>query len=446
MMKSRRTKGAPPSKTMQGGEFPVLMTEETESFKMHEISTQSIIQTSALFHQNTTSFLPTNPRREEVVVSPEPNSDDESKSIDEDSENEDVELSMIHANHEPPPTLIDNFVSMDCRVRVLSPLGEPKEVRFRDLPSDDEEDDGLRVQQGMEELNEQEKESFVLHEQLKNVLVDLSAEKAMRLRKEKSLIKLAKEIKKRNEESELHERKLVQMATLINNLQIELQQQQQRHVNQITSLTNEKEQQIRVLEETIETLRAELQVAQSELELLRRPPSEPVAPIEKEVPVSKSSVSSSVDEHLFSDVVKAVCMVFSVLVPIVLIVLNMVDPDFVSGSVREVRNVLCAPLRPGTKLLPHPKMEETLYEAPWWVPLNTLKPMTHSIVCPGIPRSQVHWRGDKLIILDVMDGSTLWQGRGPAGVQFESDKVHVYRTLRGGLEIPAPWDARRSLN
>jgi hypothetical protein len=448
MMKSRKAKSAPPSRSMQVGEFP-LSTKGPEaegSFKMHEISTQSIIQTSALFHQNAASLFP-ELRREEAVVSPELNSDDEeadSKSMDDDdSEKEDVELSMIHANHEPPPILIDNFVSMDCRVRVLSPLGEPKEVRFRDIPSDDEEDDGLRIQQGMEALNEQEKESFVLHEQLKNVLVDLNAEKAMRLRKDKSLIKLAKEIKKRNEETELHERKLVQMATLINNMQIELQQQQQRHVNQVTSLTNEKEKQILVLEETIETLRAELQAARSDIERLRNPAPEPVAHMEKEVTVSKSS---SVDEHLFSEVVKAVCMVFSVFVPIVLLVLNMVDPSFVPGSIAEVRNVMCAPLRPGTKLLPHPKVEEMLYEGPWWVPLNTLKPMTHSIVCPGIPRPRVHWKGDKLVILDANDDTTLWQGRGPAGVQFESDKIHVLRTLRRGLEVPAPWHVRKSLN
>jgi hypothetical protein len=149
----RTAKGMQQPRTMQGGEGQLMARPANEqgSLKLHEISTQSIIQTSALFHRNAATLLPPNNerQRQEVVVSPEPNCDEDEEDAkyldEEDSEKDDMELSMIHANREsPPPTLIDNFVSADCRVRVLSPLGEPKEVRFRDIPSDDEEDDSSK--------------------------------------------------------------------------------------------------------------------------------------------------------------------------------------------------------------------------------------------------------------------------------------------------------------
>ena len=117
------------------------------------------------------------------------------------------------------------------------------------------------------------------------------------------------------------------------------------------------------------------------------------------------------------------------------------------------QNFLCAPIRPGTTLVP--TVNPQVYEAPWWVPNRggPLKAILHSTFCPHVPRTSVHWSGDKLVIQTLSDDRTvLVHGRGPAGVQFRVTQpemsgnddrrrhvIQLLRTNRAGIALPAPW-------
>jgi hypothetical protein len=420
--------------------------------------------------------------------------------------------------------LNDMVISEECSVRVASPLGEPKEVRFMDELDDDYHH------------NQQEKESFILHEQLRNVLQDLSNEKAQRFRKEKALIKLAKQLKKRNQTIQEYEVKLIQMAKFINTLQLELQshralqqepqQQQQEHeshrdkqvqeANADDRATDQEEEEenneelvpspakteaktlsdessISLLQDTIQALRVELQESQRQIQVLQNqerdrsvPPNTGngtelkeliVVPTNKFEPSHKTTVTYRIHP-------------FMVMLYLYGIVVVMGTVWYVTGMTIPItnvmiQNVLCAPIRPGTKLLPHKSNGSTMiYEAPWWVPTTTtytgtksnFKSMVHNTFCSNVPRTSMHWTGDKLMIYDVTTavgtddhwtGSTtshpsnkksslLLQGRGPAGVQFHwydsspynsgyhesqnnNNIIQLLRTHRAGIALPAPW-------
>jgi hypothetical protein len=214
---------------------------------LHEISTHSIMQTSALFWQTTTTthdaavITPTNSsssnsssnnngdafRPIHAVDMDDDDDDDDSVSSNgasvRDDHDSDVVVVMPHHDQKndddddhraDSPLLWTNaIIGADCRVQVSSPLGEPKEVRFQTTQHDDDDDEALG------------QESFVLQEQLRNLLQDLSAEKARRFQKEKALVKLAKQLKKRNQQVQSYETKILKMAQFINSLQLELQQQ-----------------------------------------------------------------------------------------------------------------------------------------------------------------------------------------------------------------------------
>jgi hypothetical protein len=390
-------------------------------------------------------------------------SDDDEFSVNTDAANHEPELSM---NTDPishdgnRDDILTSFLDKDVVVnqnrsdRVSSPLGEPKEVRFRDdvdqmglrtITFEEDEDDVMN--KSMEQLNEQEKESFVLHEQLRNVLSDLSAEKAKRFQKEKSLIKLAKAFTKRKNDIVLYERKLIQMAKFINTLQLQLQQQTEQHVQQISTTTMEHQQQIQILNEGMDTLRIKLHTTQAELQtVLQKPPQT------LEETMQPKALPSESETLLKSNRSNLTIMGFSLWILLCACVMTSVwnattQSNGITTTKQLVQNVLCAPIRPGTVLLPsHDRT--VMFKAPWWIPgeKSDFKQTVHNIVCSNIPRATMQWTGDRLLIYDENQyhntRKVLLQGRGPAGVQFYySGKatIHLLRTKRAGIELPTPW-------
>jgi hypothetical protein len=517
-------------------------TSNDRRIDIHEISTQSIIQTSALLHllnnssndNNAVVVTPTNqstgnddtttttvPFRSMDLI---PN-DDDSDTVqsngasisDDDEDSEDaVVVTVVPSTHCPKTSRPTNdkedrevtsylepndmVISEECSVRVSSPLGEPKEVRFMD-------DEDLRHRRphfdDEQQQQEQEQESLVLHEQLRNVLQDLSAEKAMRFRKEKSLVQLAKQLKKRNLTIQSYETKLIQMAKFINALQLELQQY--RHLPSPKERAPEEEgsttegvlptpqDESTSLQDTIQMLRTELQDTQLQLQIMQTE-RQPVLPNMDEIESNNHVVPTKSEAHsnttttasksrihpflvivyLYGFVVVVTTVWYSTGMPITTRTTNIL-----------IQNLLCAPIRPGTKIVPHKSSDTTVYDAPWWVPTMTststtatktnLKSMMHATFCPLVPRTSLHWTGDKLMIYDMTgmpndDHTTsstasspykkalLLQGRGPAGVQFHyfnpNDDIHdgsgpnnviqLLRTHRAGIVLPAPWIRSRS--
>ena len=534
---------------------------------IHEISTHSIIQTSALLHtllndnSNTTNpsvvISPTHSETIDHSNNDDDDYDDDSDTVqsngasirendgDDDSEDavvvmvedcksnnnaDDVEVSnILHRHnthhHDGDNTPNEMIISEECSVRVSSPLGEPKEVRFMDDVVDGvvtfhehfnihDEDDHAQ----------QEQESLVLHEQLKNVLQDLCAEKAARFRKEKSLIKLAKQLKKRNQTIQVYETKLIQMAKFINTLQHQQQQLQlerellqqpepSRQIQVKEELSDEEQEKpeeedvteippsskdtttdtlkehtalIESLHETIQTLRTELQESQLQLQTLQRERQvksnvEEVQLVECDVAVvptkteSHSTNTTATTQYIHPFMI--LVYLYGIVVVTVTILYSTTGMNMTTTR-SMMQNYICAPIRPGTKLVPNGSIN-TIYEAPWWVPTTTsttasLKSMIHATLCPHVPRTSLHWSGDKLMIHDLTKedhstsgGSTvshthkkvvLLQGRGPAGVQFHHfhpdegsggntgsgsshHVIQLLRTHRAGITLPAPWIA-----
>ena len=470
---------------------------------IHEISTQSIMQTSALLHMNNqnnnqnTSIIIT-PTNESIVGEPfrslaledddDSNDSDTVQSngasvSDDDDSNvvvvvDDVadinQKSSRHASlasFQAEPN--DMVISEECSIRVSSPLGEPKEVRFLGeedrimVPKisfdDSGQDDDAAVHRHMvrfHEDEEQQKESFVLHGQLRNVLQDLSAEKAVRFQKEKSLVKLAKQLKKRNQAIDVYETKLIQMAKFINTLQLELHQLREENVREkqrwlseemkSSAATKEHSAIITSLRNTIQSLRTELQESLLQSKMLKDQNLPKID--ETHIVESKVLMTTSHSTTTMSRLRPYVMMAFVFGLSSVAVML------YHAKTANMVQNVLCAPIRPGTRLMPNTSTGID-YEAPWWVPSSTntnLKPIIHSTFCSNVPRTSLHWTGDKLMIFDITSEDQdsrskkvlLLQGRGPAGVQFHhisdsnqesGNTIQLLRTNRAGIALPAPW-------
>lgn len=353
---------------------------------MREISTQSIMKTSALLHS---AFQSPVPARGETVVSPDPSGN--SGDLDRMEEEAEEEL----------PSLIDQVVSSENRVEVVSPFQDPREVRFSGVPDLSLSDDGVfgKGENGICE------DVDVLHQQLRNALSDLSAEKAVRSRKEKSLVKLAKELNKRSADAELKERKLIELAETVNALNVSIRQQradhgadQERHV----AVTRESSERGQRLERAVEELRAELCAARRDADGVR---------------AQLAAARSGHRRRLYGTLAAALAAACA-------------------GRSAAVANAACAPIFPGTTLLPnHPGT----FEAPWWAPTGT-KVVAHAIVCPGSVRSKLQWKGDRMFLYNTKDNAFLLQGRGPAGVQVGANQIHFFHHKKGSVEnVRAPW-------
>ena len=462
---------------------------------IHEISTQSIMQTSALFWQATTThdaavITPTNSSSSNgdafrPIHAVDVDDDDDTvssngASVRDDHDSDVVVVVMDHDqkkknddDHRADSPLWTNaIIGADCRVHVSSPLGEPKEVRFQTTQHDDDD----------EALGQ---ESFVLQEQLRNLLQDLSAEKARRFQKEKALVKLAKQLKKRNQQVQIYETKILKMAQFINSLQLELQQQPAAAVaareDRVRRLRSPSPQLLPEGSTTNNTMVAGGPIPTTErpespemiptLRPTERPESQQqqqpqprpvVVPTTTTLPASAVSLKNSIEaeddaaiatrgRHRRSFRLWTLGSIF-VIVVMLLLVGAMASIDQYFGGVA-VQNFLCAPIRPGTTLVP--TVNPQVYEAPWWVPNRggPLKVILHSTFCPHVPRTSLHWSGDKLVIQTLSDDRTvLVHGRGPAGVQFRVTQpemsgnddrrrhvIQLLRTNRAGIALPAPW-------
>lgn len=366
------------------------------------------------------------------------------------------------------PTMIDQIVSSENSIDVTSPLGAPREVHFDGLPPlslsddpnandvdnffnvDNEDDDEYRLNSSFRRMTAAAAaESEVLHHQLKNALSDLSAEKAMRHRKEKNLVKLAKELKKRTVQADLNQGKLVRMATTINALQAAAGADQERFQ---AILLKTKDQTLRQ-DDTIDDLRNQLVASQLQVDQLvaLQLQMQQQQQVKQEAELTaKQNRKAALTERRNRFVLGVSCIIFALL---------LVGGAFLASSaslfsVAALRNAACAPIYPGSKLLPPFSRQQNdatePWIAPWWAPVGS-KDMVYKLVCASTSRTnnrnhdgplKLHWNGDKLMVTNKSNGKSLFQGRASAGAILTSDEIHLFNRKKGDIAetvISAPW-------
>lgn len=574
------------------------VTKASSKIGIHEISTQSIIETTSALLQSTFVVTPTSMNNggscNNNDVLDEFDSDDEnhdedynefknyirddsddddhheygsnpSKNMKEKSNNRLTDNNNVNNNQQEISNLFMNhdiLLNEEQSILVESPIYEPKEVRFSpatkdaignndtilvpslSLDDDDEDEDGNNHQIDEQIRIEQERETTILHEQLRNALSNLSNEKNIRMKKERLIIKLAKELQKRKYDLSSYERKCIYMTSIINQLRIDGIEQQQR-VDQeknsrvqdilpkeqpnpaekavddlIDNADCDDDQKKKLLEDVDESLvnkNNQVQIDQLRTELTNMKTM--IQTLEKEKESLLLTIQEQHQQKARTNVVFAkyqkiaatsttrttstflhrmMWLGLFLLVVNKIVMMSIVSTGSASMSLAVtrtkptkmqtfVKNVLCAPIRPGTRLVPQKggnvktTLQVSSYEAPWWVPpKKNLKQFIYNIVCSklnngnnSIVRSKIEWRNDngQIMIYHIENHETkhqqhnidstnklIFQGRGPMGVLFDvwdgsihllqqqSKQAHTsmknqchQKKSRNSIHVPAPW-------
>jgi hypothetical protein len=263
-----------------------------------------------------------------------------------------------------------------------------------------------------------------LRSQLTQAQVDLSGEKAIRRRKEKNLVKLAKELSHRQTEAELKDRKIKQLEGRIDETE-KLLEEMKRDVEDAAqkhrAAVRENDALVTELEQTVRSLRKEL--FESNLERDRLRATSGAGELVQSAVAEKSALSSSVSRLTVKRIMIAAALGAAV-----------------AAAVFGVPNAVCAPVRPGRKLTPD---ADSVFEAPWWAP-SPVKEVAFAAVCGSRTRTRLTWNGDRLSVHTLTgngEASTLWQGRASGGVRVSSDRISL-QSKKGSIErVRAPWSA-----
>jgi hypothetical protein len=274
-----------------------------------------------------------------------------------------------------------------------------------------------------------------LRDKLTQAKIDLSAEKTVRKRKEKNLVKLAKELNRRASESDLmsttlaeKEEEIKAKDKRIEELKREMEEDEKRY----RVFRKENEKRCEEYEDTVQTLRKKLLESSLEVDRLNaKIVTLQQATHQQTQSAREEVVSRSIDKPaLQGGNEKGVIGFLGLLVVIVTL------------SVLAVRQVslmdgLCSPLRPGTVLTDDVPVAA---EAPWWAP-DAFKSQAWRTVCGAArPRTTLTWNGDKLEVSSSGTGGN-WQKRAPAGVRVDADKITI-RNKKGQIEFQAPWSTK----
>jgi hypothetical protein len=243
-----------------------MASSNTLQYKMHEVSTRSIIQTSALLNQG----KPASSQQPKKVLTSVQKS------------NTPTALTLLRIDDASKENV--EQIELARLVQIVSPLSEEVEMgednemhgrlnRFKDF----REDVPLRTISVVHDEDEErikrhdvEYDALLLEQSIRNQVrilqVDLSEEQARRQRSERNLVKLAKELKRRAVEADLKDQKIVQMSLLLNEFSEKLDKHQQLILSEkqtYCTLALEGEKRVVALKTTNEGLRHELLVFQA---------------------------------------------------------------------------------------------------------------------------------------------------------------------------------------
>lgn len=220
-----------------------------------------------------------------------------------------------------------------------------------------------------------------LQDRVLELQIELSAEKSMRKRKDRNLVKLAKELNRRISESYDKEVKVQEMSKTINELQVKAQ-----------NVCNENAP---VLNENIPTS------------------------------ISRSSDGVTKPQSTRSTFLSVIVLVLSLAVAI----LSLDQRDLLSFD------AVCAPIFPGSIV------ESGTFDAPWWAP-DEEKANMFRMVCGSRLRSRISSTNNKISVSEISDDSStskvLWRGKAPLGVVVGSKSIDV-KSKEGSTRFAAPW-------
>jgi hypothetical protein len=428
---------------------------------MNELSTNSILQTSALlhatFHTNTATEDSSLPQRTRSRTDTPPSTDSDDDDTNDDNyegmvvspdttrstSSDDKEARKAGGGAAADfPSLIDHIVSSEHSVPVTSPLGEPREVHF-DVPEfslshdcdfqfryEKEAKDDLLNGDTSRLLQESRAEIEVLHQQLNTTLSDLSAEKAIRHRKEKSLVKLAKELNKRSAQADENERNIVRLASTINKLQAAASADSERYTDSL----KERNGRIVDLEATVEQLHTRLYASQLAGEGLSVRLAE-----------AKRSRDKSLELYGWVALV-AIAWWFVLAVWSGRGGQQLWSLSMPWLNISTVRNAICAPAMPGTRLAPKP-FNTISMEAPWWVAPSRAKGTVYQLLCSkGTAPVKLSWKRDRLVVFQSLNDrhdKILFQGTASAGVKIGANEIIMTTQKKHGTVakkvVAAPW-------
>lgn len=319
-----------------------------------------------------------------------------------------------------------------------------RNVRFSESTSFDS------IEKSVQDLGSGAELIQVLRERLTHLQVDLQAERTLRKRKDKNLIKLAKELNRRSTSVQEKDVKIKEMETTVRELEFKIEKSQRESSEQIQAeLSKSRAHGIRILEldGIVSELRKQLLDSHMEAECLRSKLTAKVMvchddPLSKEEDLSLTSVETSAtntdclqSENRSSSHSSSRASSWSLFIGTILLI--MLPIGF--ATIGSDWDSFCGPVLPGTVLVPGTKS----YEAPWWVPMENSKESIFSAVCGDRPRTKMSWKGNKLFIykLSVSDKKSLpivWQRKAPLGVQVRSNSISV-NTNQGSKTWKAPW-------
>jgi hypothetical protein len=284
----------------------------------------------------------------------------------------------------------------------------------------------------------------LLRERLVQVQTDLSTERATRKRKDKNLVKLAKELNKRTSDSHEKESKIHEMAKRINEMESSVQSHHIENVQEVQTYREayrENETRIVELDGAVSNLRKQLLEANLEADLLRTKLSSdmiqgaPRQADENENRTMDEGIAVHQNRSQLSRLGRAIfiSLLFSLMVVTAIL-------HFGNSSELISLNSVCAPVMPGSVLQNYSKSD--VFEAPWWAP-STMKTQLFEIFCPDRPRTRMSWKGDKLIIHNLSEGniknpSIIWQGGAALGAKVDANEITI-KSVWGTKKSKAPW-------
>jgi hypothetical protein len=331
-----------------------------------------------------------------------------------------IDSIIFHSDDGPVTSLFQKDTTPEDSAADLTDYGQhPRTVRFLDSEVFEEEKRSLSDHSMESDLVQ------VLKERLAEVQADLKMERAIRKRKDKNLVKLAKELNRRTSEVQEKEEVMDDMAARIKSMESTLTKQ----LLSYRDVSIDNESKIAAFDESIMSLRMQLAQATSESSSLR-------AKLREEAATHMNESHSITKLESLQPRSMSERKVWIALSSLACILFSSSSMWFSPISM----NGICSPAMPGS-FLSH-KNNSGAMMSPWWAH-RSFKDQAFDMICHGTPRTQISWKGDKIIVHSVeIDGKNgLLQRHAPLGVKIGFDEVVVY-TKNGFKAIQAPWSNR----
>lgn len=276
-----------------------------------------------------------------------------------------------------------------------------------------------------------------LREQLHKAQADLATERFNRKRKEKSLIKLAKELNSRTANGHVTEKKMMEMVETIEDLEIRLAERN-RHISvklpELQAECAKREGELADAAKMNQRLLQELEGVQSELGMAKRDlmqvtravPSPPDIAGRSQLPVDTLDIGRT-DESRKRGVGGA-----SIVIGCMALFATIIGVGLKTEALS--LDGICAPVQPGSKFS---GTDQGVFEAPWWAP-KAAKERVFPVVCGERLRTRVEVGYGNVEVFGAA-GKSLWRGRAMGGVTVNSNFIST-RTKRGSVDlVPSPW-------